>query len=286
MLLPPAVIACCCRDPLPASALTCCYCCRDCCYCCRDPLPASALTWTIDIDISARVSAALLPPPTHPASTAQQQPGPAPPRFAYVFMEAERSGSFVVERATALGVAREKDRSLLKLGQAVVSASGLRIDPAQCVTPQKPGRRLVILPDCGPITPSGAEGLRGLAQGADMLVTGALQPRACSGSNGGSGSGVKAAGGRGDRGLLSAWDAGVLARELGASCVLLGRFDPMLHGEVDAGQDPLVGQLEEEVAAQFGGDVASACDDYVMVMEKHEGPDPHPLAPTRAGQGQ
>ncbi|KAJ9527574.1 hypothetical protein QJQ45_025846 [Haematococcus lacustris] len=140
----------------------------------RAPPPHHQLRWTLQIDVGAQVVAVALP-----------SPQPDSPRFAFVIQarpgsvpylgEADRSGALVVERAQALGIPPGRAYSELKEGRAVQNLVGQTIPPELCVSPKRPGRRVVIMSTCHALPPRDAA-FWDAAQDADLLVTGTVLP--------------------------------------------------------------------------------------------------------------
>ncbi|KAL6757377.1 beta-lactamase-like protein [Haematococcus lacustris] len=130
----------------------------------RAPPPHHQLRWTLQIDVGAQVVAVALP-----------SPQPDSPRFAFVIQEADRSGALVVERAQALGIPPGRAYSELKEGRAVQNLVGQTIPPELCVSPKRPGRRVVIMSTCHSLPPRDAA-FWDAAQDADLLVTGTVLP--------------------------------------------------------------------------------------------------------------
>jgi ribonuclease Z len=79
--------------------------------------------------------------------------------------EDERPGRFDTDAADALGVPFGPERGALQRGEPVTLADGSTVTAAEVVGPARPGRRIVIPGDTGPV-----ETVRALAEGADVLV--------------------------------------------------------------------------------------------------------------------
>jgi ribonuclease Z len=83
----------------------------------------------------------------------------------WVLEEDERPGRFDSAAADALGVPFGPERGALQRGEPVTLADGRTVAAAEVVGPARPGRRIVIPGDTGPV-----ETVRTFAQGADVLV--------------------------------------------------------------------------------------------------------------------
>ena len=83
----------------------------------------------------------------------------------YALVEDERPGRFDVETAESLGIPHGPERGALQRGETVTLADGRVLTPDAVVGAPRPGRSVVIPGDTAP-----AAAVRGLAQGADVLV--------------------------------------------------------------------------------------------------------------------
>ena len=83
----------------------------------------------------------------------------------WALVEDERPGRFDNEAADRLGVPFGPERGALQRGEAVALPDGRFLEAAEVVGPTRPGRRIVIPGDTGPV-----ESVRAVAAGADVLV--------------------------------------------------------------------------------------------------------------------
>src|SRR5690348_643796 len=83
----------------------------------------------------------------------------------WVLDEDERPGRFDTAAADALGIPFGPERGALQRGEPVTLLDGRTVAAAEVVGPARPGRRVVIPGDTGPV-----ETVRALAEGADVLV--------------------------------------------------------------------------------------------------------------------
>lgn len=97
--------------------------------------PVSSMSWTIRIDGEYSVSAGAL---RHNA-----------PCFGYLIREAPRAGKLNMGRARAMGL-EEGSAQLqqLKQGVSVTNVDGKVVQPAECVAPPRPGRRIAVIGPC------------------------------------------------------------------------------------------------------------------------------------------
>lgn len=80
------------------------------------------------------------------------------PSWGYVLDEGLRPGRFHPERAIAAGVVPGPDFGRLQAGHAVITPTGVRVEPEQVCDPPRPGRRLVLLGDTAESTAIHAAG--------------------------------------------------------------------------------------------------------------------------------
>ncbi|GIL56622.1 hypothetical protein Vafri_11958, partial [Volvox africanus] len=183
----------------------------------RDVEPKS-MTWTLELDITARVIINMLP-------------GARGTVLSYTVQEADRAGALVVERATAAGLMGGPDFAKLKAGETVKNSWGLPVPPSLVISPSRPGRRVVILGNTTDPSALARDGHLRHVEGADVLVAGAVWPK--------------------DEADLAAADGGCTtdqlgeaAWRLGARYVLLSRYD----GQQLDQQDGYAAWMAEEVA--------------------------------------
>ena len=101
-------------------------------------IPVTEMTWTVRIDHEYTVQAAPLKSKV--------------PTLGYLLAEASRSGRLYPEVAMALGVSKRESFADLKEGKSVIADDGSEVTPSQCVGPERPGRRLAMIPPCGDST--------------------------------------------------------------------------------------------------------------------------------------
>jgi hypothetical protein len=207
------------------------------------------LTWTIAADEACRVTAVPLPAEV--------------PCLGYIVQEADRAGKLSVERCVALRVKPGKAYGQLKDGFSVTNEDGVTVEPADVVSPDKPGRKVAIL-----LNTSDASSAAGLARGADVVVHDAVLP------GGGQGAAVAAARWAG---RATAADAGRLAALAGAQHLLLANMDGKLVAE---GKQAWTEGLLQEARQHGGGQVSvsAAQEFFSLFMERHEGPDPQEVS--------
>lgn len=85
--------------------------------------------------------------------------------LGYVLQEVDRPGRFDVEKARALGVAEGPEFGKLQRGEAVKTADGREVSPADVLGAPRAGRRVVISGDTRPCQP-----LIDAAKDADLLI--------------------------------------------------------------------------------------------------------------------
>ncbi len=84
--------------------------------------------------------------------------------LGFRFTEKPRRGRFDVARAQALGITNERDYGRLTDGEPVTSPSGLRVEPADVLGPERPGSSFAYITDTRPCPAAIA-----LADHADVL---------------------------------------------------------------------------------------------------------------------
>jgi ribonuclease BN (tRNA processing enzyme) len=198
----------------------------------RTGVPLHELTWTIAADEACTVTAMALPGDV--------------PCLGYVVQEADRAGRLSIERCTALNIKPGKSYGLLKDGISIANEDGVMVEPADVVSPDKPGRKVAIV-----LNTKDASAAARLAQGADVVVHDAV-----------------AAEEDGVEGRASAADAGRLAAAVGARHLLLANMD---GGLVEERRQAWVQQLVQQAAQQYGGGVSAAREFFSLYMERHEG---------------
>ncbi|KAG2454147.1 hypothetical protein HYH02_001183 [Chlamydomonas schloesseri] len=171
-----------------------------------DPL---SLTWTLELDVSGRVVACLLPAaPGQPGAFGGADGGSQSYVLAYTVMEADRSGALVTERAAAAGLEGGPDFARLKQGETIANAWGQPIPPELIISPKRAGRRVVVAGNATDLRPLAAHPH---ARGADILVPGAVWSQAK----------AQAAA---DYGGCTTAAVGAAAAALGVRYVVLSRF--------------------------------------------------------------
>ena len=85
--------------------------------------------------------------------------------FGYAAVEKPRPGAFDAEKARALGVPPGPLFGRLKAGETLILANGRSVDGQTLIAPPRPGRKVVICGDTGPIL-----AVVELARGANVLV--------------------------------------------------------------------------------------------------------------------
>ncbi len=108
----------------------------------------------------------------------------AEPSWAVVWREADRQGNISIPRCQALGLNDGASYADLKNGQSAMNDGGVTVPAGMVVSPDKPGRKLVLLPSC-----VAADHLGPHAAGADVLAAHAAAASA-GGSSGSSRPGV------------------------------------------------------------------------------------------------
>ncbi|GLC36187.1 hypothetical protein PLESTF_001470600 [Pleodorina starrii] len=189
----------------------------------RDLEPAE-MRWTLELDITARVIISLLPGN----------------RLSYTVLEADRGGALVMERATAAGLVAGRDIARLKAGEAVINSWGRLVVPSLVVSPNRPGRRVVVLGSTSDPSALSPESHPHMA-GADVLVAGGVWPQDEAEL-------AVAAGGCTTDAL------GRTAQRLGVRYVLLSRFDGSRLDE----QEGYAERAADEVAAAAAAPAAAA----------------------------
>lgn len=142
----------------------------------------------------------------------------------YRYEETPRPGHLNVDRANALGVTDYRHYRMLKAGEAVTLEEGRVVHPAEVVGPEQAGASFAYVTDTLPCA-----GGRALAEGVDLLYHEAtfaedLRDRAV------------------ETGHSTAREAGEVARDAGASQLLLGHFSARYKS---------VDQLIQEARAVF-----------------------------------
>ncbi|KAG2432584.1 hypothetical protein HXX76_008928 [Chlamydomonas incerta] len=137
----------------------------------RAPPDPLSLTWTLELDVSGRVVACLLPAAPGQPGAFGGGGGEVPYVLAYTVIEADRSGALVMERAAAAGLEGGPEFARLKQGETISNPWGQAIPPELVISPTRAGRRVVIAGNAADLRPLAAHGH---TRGADILVPGAV----------------------------------------------------------------------------------------------------------------